>query len=166
MTVPAASVPAASVPAAALVPADDLPGRLGIVIHRLAHVARARATGDDLTPSRLTVLAILSSSGPLPVTDLAARAGIAGIAGIAVPTMSRAAELLVGFGWAERRAHPADQRVCLIAISQAGRALLEAVRRNNTTRLAAGIARLSREDVVALASALPVLETLAEQAPG
>lgn len=60
-------------PAAAPVPADDLPGRLGIVIQRLAHAARVRAKRGDLTPSRLAVLAILSSSGPLPVKDLAAR---------------------------------------------------------------------------------------------
>jgi DNA-binding MarR family transcriptional regulator len=156
MTVPAT----APVPAAAPVPAGDLPGRLGIVIQRLAHAARARTMRSDLTPSRLAVLAILSSSGPLPVKDLAARAGIA------VPTVSRAIELLVGFGWVERRAHLDDHRICLVAVSQAGCALLDAVRRDNTTRLAADIARLGPVDVAALEAALPVLETLAEDASG
>jgi hypothetical protein len=73
MTAPAA----APVPAATPVLADDLPGRLGIVIQRLAHAARVRAMRGDLTPSRLAVLAILSSSGPLPVGDLAARGWVA-----------------------------------------------------------------------------------------
>ena len=106
------------------------------------------------------MLAVLSTSGPLPVGDLAARAGIA------VPTMSRAVEVLVRLGWAERRAHPADHRICLVALSQAGQALLDAVRRDSTSRLAAGITLLDRRDVAALRQALPVLEAIAEQAPG
>lgn len=150
-----------AVPGPGLAPDDDLAGRLGIAAQRLAHAVRVHATRDDLTPSRLAVLAILATWGPLRVSDLAARARIA------IPTVSKAVDMAVRRGWARRHTDPADQRVCLIGLSDQGAAVLTAARRRSASRLAADIARLRPADVAALRAALPVLELLAEHtSPG
>jgi DNA-binding MarR family transcriptional regulator len=128
------------------------------VIQRLAYAGRGGAWRDGITPSRLSVLAVMSSAGPARLGDLAYRAGVA------VPTMSRIIDVLVASGWAERHTDDADHRACVISITPAGSALLGTIRRDSTTQLAAGIALLESGQVDALAAALPVLEWLAEWA--
>jgi DNA-binding MarR family transcriptional regulator len=145
------------------VPGDDLPGRLQIAIQRLAQSGRRGTRKGSITPGRLSALAVMSSSGPARLGDLAGRAGVA------AATMSRVIDILVASGWAERRTLDADHRVCVISITPAGTALLDAIRHDRTTQLAAGIALLEPAEVAALEAAIPVLERLAgwaASAPG
>jgi DNA-binding MarR family transcriptional regulator len=134
----------------------DLPGRLGVAVQLLAHAGKVGGRGE-LTPTRLTTLAVMSAAGPMRMGGLASRLGVQ------VSTMSRIVDAMVAFGWAERRSDPADHRACVIGITSAGAALLDTVRQDNATRLAECVARLDPADLAVLEAALPVLESLAQQ---
>jgi DNA-binding MarR family transcriptional regulator len=144
----------------------DLPGRLGVAVQLLAHagknagkdVRKAAGGRGELTPTRLTALAVMASAGPMRLGALASRLWVQ------VSTMSRIVDIMVACGWAERRQDEADHRACVIAITSAGSALLDSVRKDNATRLAECVARLGPEDMAVLEAALPVLELLAQQA--
>ena len=133
----------------------DVAGRLRVAVHRLAHVLRAQSLHDGLTPTRLSALVLIEGDGPLRLSDLAVALGSA------LSSTSRLADLLVEAGWVHRRRDLTDQRASLLELSPAGDALLAALRRDTTTRLATEIAVLSRDQFEALNSALPVLENLA-----
>jgi DNA-binding MarR family transcriptional regulator len=139
----------------------DLPGRLGVAVQMLAHAGKStgKSTGGrgELTPTRLTALAVMNAAGPMRMGNLASRLGIQ------VSTMSRIVDVLVASGWAERRPDEDDHRACVIAITGSGAGLIDSVRRSNETRLADCIARLEPPDLAALQTALPVLEELARQ---
>lgn len=135
----------------------DLPGRLGVAVQMLAHARKVGGGRTDLTPTRLTALAIMSSAGPMRMGGLASRLGVQ------VSTMSRIVDVMVASGWAERMPDEADHRACVIGITPAGAAVIDSVRQDNASRLADCVARLAPEDLNVLQAALPVLETLAQQ---
>jgi DNA-binding MarR family transcriptional regulator len=145
-----------NVPDPALLP--DLPGRLGVAVQMLAHAGKVGGGRPELTPTRLTALAVMSTAGPMRMGNLASRLGVQ------VSTMSRIVDILVALGWAERRPDEADHRACVIGITGAGTALIDTIRRDNATRLANCITRLDAADLAVLQAALPVLESLAQQA--
>jgi DNA-binding MarR family transcriptional regulator len=141
-----------------------LPGRLGVAVQLLAHAGKqagkeaGKAGGrGELTPTRLTALSILAAAGPMRLGGLASRLGVQ------VSTMSRIVDIMVAFGWVERRPDEADHRACVIGLTGAGTALLDHVRQDNATRLAECVARLGPDDLAVLETALPVLESLAQQ---
>ncbi len=136
----------------------DLPGRLGMAVQMLAHAGKVGGGRAELTPTRLTTLAVMASAGPMRMGGLASRLGVQ------VSTMSRIVDILVASGWAERKPDEADHRACVIGIADAGSALIETVRRDNASRLAECVARLDRADLALIEAALPVLESLAHQA--
>jgi DNA-binding MarR family transcriptional regulator len=139
-------------------PLPDLPGRLGVAVQMLAHAGKVGGGRTELTPTRLTALAIMSSAGPMRMGNLASRLGVQ------VSTMSRIVDILVALGWTERRPDEADHRACVIGITSEGAALIDTIRRDDATRLANCIARLDAADLAVLQAALPVLESLAQQA--
>ena len=98
-------------------------------MQRLAHSGLSGPGSRQATPGRFTALAILHASGPLRVGDLAARAGVA------LPTMSRIVDEIVRRGWAQRRVDQTDHRASVISITEAGQAILDAVRHDRTARL-------------------------------
>ncbi|MYU55506.1 MULTISPECIES: MarR family winged helix-turn-helix transcriptional regulator [Streptomyces] len=136
----------------------ELAGRLRAVIQHLLPLLRGHDVHADLTPSRLTALAVLAAHGPLRVSGLAARMNIA------LSTASRMVDLLDDCGWIARRPDPDDQRATLLSLDEAGRTLLDAVRRETTSRLAEEIAGLPQDRQRLLYAALPALEDLAERA--
>jgi DNA-binding MarR family transcriptional regulator len=135
----------------------DLPGRLGVAVQMLAHAGKLGGGRADLTPTRLTTLAVLASAGPMRMGGLASRLGVQ------VSTMSRIVDIMVAMGWVERRPDEADHRACVIAITDAGSTLMASVRQDDATRLAKSVALLAPADLAALEAALPILEALAQQ---
>ncbi|MER7196329.1 MarR family transcriptional regulator [Streptomyces sp. CB01635] len=138
----------------------EIAERLRAAIQQLLPELRAQGMQSQLTPSRLAALAALAAHGPLRISDLATRMGIA------LSTVSRMVDLLDGFGWIERDADPKDQRATLIALNDAGQALLHATRRQAATRLAERIDQLTPGQQRSLHDALPALDALTEQRPG
>ncbi|MFG2212356.1 MarR family winged helix-turn-helix transcriptional regulator [Streptomyces sp. NPDC048638] len=145
-------------PTPAQYPPAELAGRLRAVIQHLLPLLRRQSVHSDLTPSRLTALAVLAAHGPLRISDLAARMNIA------LSTASRMVDLLDGCGWIARRPDPQDQRASLISLNDAGQQLLHSVRRETTSILAAELAGLAPDRQRLLHDALPALEELAELA--
>lgn len=155
--------------------APDVSGRLGVAVQMLAHAGKVNAgkfnagkanagkpagEGGELTPTRLTALAVMNSAGPMRMGSLAGRLGVQ------VSTMSRIVDVLVASGWAERRPDEADARACVIGITGAGVELIDRVRRTGETRLAECVAGLDAADLEVLRAALPILEELAQQVTG
>ena len=134
---------------------EDLAGRLQMAISAISHRMKTRATSDELTPTRLVTLATVAEHGPLRISDLADRVGIA------AATMSRLVDWLVEHELLTRTCSTEDLRVSNVALSPAGEALLERMRGIRTGYLAERISRLPADQVRALAGALEVLEDFA-----
>jgi DNA-binding MarR family transcriptional regulator len=128
--------------------------RLRFAIGRLFRRLRF-ADGEDLTPGKILTLVTIEREGPIRIGDLAAREYVS------PPTMTRIIQRLDEKGFVERQPDPDDGRSCLVALTDAGAAVLEGARQERTAYLAARLSQLPAEDVAALVAALPVLEALA-----
>jgi DNA-binding MarR family transcriptional regulator len=148
----------AGIPAAAAgAPTIDA-ARLRQAIARLSRRLR-RHQQAGLTPTQLAALYTVEQAGPLRLSDLAAAEGIA------PSTLTRLVAALDERGYVKRCAVAGDARASELAITPAGREVLEHLRQESTTALARGLATLTREQLAALATALPALEQLAEGLP-
>lgn len=120
---------------ASLPVADDLgiANRIGTGLARLLRlIERAAAAREgDLDRPSFMLLHTLACAGPSRVTMLAATVHSD------PSTISRQAAHLVGMGLVERRADPDDGRASLLALTDAGTALLEHTRQRRDDRTAA-----------------------------
>jgi DNA-binding MarR family transcriptional regulator len=132
---------------------DELAARLRLAIGRL-HRRMARQAVEGLTPSQLSALALIEQTGPVRVTEVAAKEGVA------PPSMTRIIASLDSLGLLDRRPDPADGRAWLLVVSQSGNQLLQRVRGERTAYLARQLAALDENGLAALEAALPVLEEM------
>jgi DNA-binding MarR family transcriptional regulator len=113
----------------------------------VAVAARSLAdVGEEVTLTQYRSLVVLASRGPQGVAALAEAVAVSS------PTASRMCERLVKKGLVTRRADPRDRRQVRIALSPAGRRLVDAVtarRRAEIEELVASIPAASRGEVVA-----------------
>jgi DNA-binding MarR family transcriptional regulator len=120
--------------ASSLPAADDLAlaSRIGTGLARLIRLIdrAAAARGDDLDRPSFMLLHTLVCLGPSRVTALA------GAVHSDPSTVSRQAAHLVGLGLVKRRADPDDGRASLLAITDAGTALLARARQRRDERIA------------------------------
>jgi DNA-binding MarR family transcriptional regulator len=107
--------------------------RIGTGLSRLIRLIERAAVvrGDDLDRPSFMLLHTLVCVGTSRVTALAAAVRSD------PSTVSRQAAHLVDLGLVERRADPADGRASLLAITDAGTALLERARQRRDARIAA-----------------------------
>jgi DNA-binding MarR family transcriptional regulator len=114
----------------------------------------------DLSASAAYVLNRVSREGPAPLTALAAKEGIS------QPSMTQLIQRLERHALVTRLADPDDGRVTLVAIAEAGQALLDDRKRTRRERLAELLQTLSPEEELALwlsaRVALPILRRLIE----
>jgi DNA-binding MarR family transcriptional regulator len=127
--------------------------RLRLASTRLARILR-RETHTGLTPTQVAALATLQRRGPVPLGVLAEAERIS------APTATKVVDKLARAGLVERRAHPEDRRVSLVAVTPAGHELLTATRRHKTAWLATRLAALDPADRDRLLDAVEVLERL------
>lgn len=157
----------AGVPTTDAAPVDPAPvdptdaaavaGRLRLSATRLARRLRQEAD-TGLTPSQLSALAAVERHGPLTLGALAEHEGVA------PPTVSRVTAMLEEQALLVREADPKDRRVARVAVTAAGRALLDASRGRKTAWLTARLDALAPEDRVHLAAALDALDALTTEA--
>lgn len=129
--------------------------RLRVAIARLSRRLRRHELAG-LTPTQLAALSTVEQSGPLRLGDLAAAEGIA------PSTLTRLVAVLEELGYVQRCADPKDARASTLAITPKGHETLERLRAEGTALLTQSLMLLTAEQRAALATALPVLEQLAE----
>jgi DNA-binding MarR family transcriptional regulator len=129
-----------------------------------ASILTTRHISDQaaLSLTAAVALARLNEQGPIRLTTLAAAEGIS------QPSMTQLIQRLERQGLATRINDPEDGRAALVNITNAGRALLDARRRDRRDRLAELLMALSPEDeatlTLAMHVALPIIRRLVHNA--
>jgi DNA-binding MarR family transcriptional regulator len=134
----------------------ELVARLRGVIPRLARMLNETSTGEDLTPTQYSVLALVHGRGPLGLTELTELEGLN-------PTMlSRIVKALDERGLIQRMQDPGDLRAARVAVTPEGARIHERVRAQRTKVLSDCLHGLPPDTVATLLAAVPELEALAE----
>ncbi len=133
--------------------APDTVERLRLVVARLARLLRQQ---DDsgLGPTLTAALSTVAEHGPLTLGDLAGRERVA------PPTITKVVDKMEAAGFVERRAHPVDRRVSLVAVTELGTKTLAELRGRRTAWLRARLDELDGADLDLLAQATEVLERI------
>src|SRR5580693_4619719 len=135
---------------------SELMARLRAVIPRLARVLNDTSTGEGLTPTQYSVLALVRGRGPLGVAELTELEGLN-------PTMvSRIIKVLDEGGLIRRMPDPHDLRAARLAATPLGEQVHDRVRAQRTQVLSERLGQLPPETAEALLAAVPAMEALAE----
>jgi DNA-binding MarR family transcriptional regulator len=133
----------------------ELVARLRGVIPRLARELNDTSTGEGLTPTQYSVLALVRSRGPLGLTELTELEGLN-------PTMlSRIVKVLDEGGLIRRMPDPNDMRAARLEATPAGEQVHDRVRAQRTLVLSECLGRLPAETAETLLAAVPAMEALA-----
>ena len=127
---------------------------------RLYEGLRRLTPRDGLSLTAASVLRRLERSGPQRLCDLYAPEGVT------QPAMTQLVTRLEKDGLATRGSDPADGRVVIVSITDAGRAAVERRRVGNALALSERLRELSEEDRTAIVAALPAMERLSELIAG
>jgi DNA-binding MarR family transcriptional regulator len=111
-------------------------------------------TGAGLSVTALSMLRRVAEGEESRITDLATAEAVA------QPSMTALVGRLEARGLVRRMADPADRRAVRVAITDAGREQLAAVRAARAELLAERIAALDESSRAALAAVLPVFDSL------
>ena len=134
----------------------ELVARLRGVIPRLARQLNETSTGEGLTPTQYSVLALVRVRGPLGLAELTELQGLN-------PTMlSRIVKVLDERGLIRRLPDPSDMRAARVEVTPAGQQVHERVRAQRTRVLTEWLERLPAETAELLLAAVPAMEALAE----
>jgi DNA-binding MarR family transcriptional regulator len=135
---------------------SDVAAQLRISVARTARRMRQQA-GGELSPTQGAALATLDRHGPLTPSELAARERIQR------PTATRLIGRLEGQGLVARTRDPEDGRSTLIALTDAGRALLAEQRTRKNAFLERRLRELAPEDREVLARAAHLLDRMLDE---
>jgi len=126
------------------------------VIPRLARQFNETSTGEDLTPTQYSVLALVRARGPLGLAELNELEGLN-------PTMlSRIVKVLDERGLIRRLPNPSDMRAARVEVTPEGERVAGRVREQRTQVLSECLERLPPQTVDLLLAAVPAMEELAE----
>jgi len=128
---------------------------LRVTVTRLYRMLRSKSR-TTLTASQVSALIRVEEEGPLRLSYLAEREGIA------APRMSKLVDSLCEEGLIERIPDVTDGRANLIKLDDQGQVLLEEVRSRVTSLLRDVLAQLSVSDYEKVQVALPVLQQVVE----
>ena len=132
---------------------DDLAVHLRVAIMRVSRRLRVDVGGGAVTAGQYSVLICLWKE-PRTLGQLAERERVQ------APSMTRIAKALEEQGYVERRANPEDGRQVLIAITEAGRGIVEDVRGQRTAWLSRHVADLDPADRAVLSRAAELLKEM------
>ncbi len=139
-------------------PVTALAADLQRVLARLLTVMRRRDSGSgsrpDLTMAQVSILLTLIDSGPIRMTELAARERVR------TPTTTVAIRRLEKLGLVERSRDPSDMRAVLVEVTPQGMVQYREALEARRTHLAELLTRLTDEERADLVRALKPLERL------
>ncbi|MHB8718584.1 MAG: MarR family winged helix-turn-helix transcriptional regulator [Candidatus Dormibacteria bacterium] len=127
---------------------DSGPGRLaeavdavqGWIDRRQRHLVAKLHTCPQ-SPAQLHVLGVLAETGPVTVSSLASQLGIS------APSASAIVDRMVDTGLVERERSDEDRRVVTVAISPAGRSVIEQVIGGRREMLVRVLGQLSEDEL-------------------
>lgn len=134
----------------------ELVARLRGVIPRLARQLNDTSTGEDLTPTQYSVLALVRVRGPVGLAELT------GLEGLNPTMLSRVVKVLDERGLVRRLPDPRDLRAVRLEVTEEGLRLNDRVRAQRTQMLSECLGRLPPETAEALLASVPAMEALAE----
>lgn len=141
---------------------SELSGELQRVLSKLFSVLRRgdtnRGAAGDLTLAQLSILLTLLETGPIRMTELAARERVR------TPTTTVAIRRLEKLGLVKRSRDVSDLRAVLVEVTPEGLVQHREALAARRAHLATMLSKLSDEDRATLIGALMPLERLAEQA--
>ena len=135
----------------------ELASALRLSLLRAARRLRSQRVNTAVTLSQLSALATVLKCGPLSAGEIAA------IERVQPPSMTKILASLESAGWVERSSHPDDRRQSIIAITAAGRELLEEETRARDEWLAKRLVEFSPSDLRKLSEAVEVLDRLGSE---
>ena len=126
---------------------------------RVVRLLRRLTTPDGLSLTAASTLYRLDEFGAHRLSDLAV------VEGVTQPGMTQLVSRLQRDGLAERKSDPADRRVVVVEITEAGRELVRLRRTARAEKLAELLADLSAQERAAVVTSLHVLDRLAARTP-
>jgi DNA-binding MarR family transcriptional regulator len=154
--VPTSTSPSAVRPDASV--GVGLASELRLAVMRLRRrLATEHHPDNELSISQTGVLAVLNARGDMTIGELAAWERVQ------PPSMTRTINCLAEAGFVERRAHESDGRIVLVAVTDAGRAVLAADRDRRDAWLARRLDDLTDAERDVLRRAAPILQRLAQK---
>lgn len=114
---------------------------------------------DTVTLPQFRTLVVLETHGPSPLNRLADRLDVGS------PTALRMVDRLVRAGLVERRENEQDRRAVVIALTTAGRSLVQRVTRRRRAAIAKVVARMPAERQAELVDALHAFGEAAAEPP-
>jgi DNA-binding MarR family transcriptional regulator len=133
----------------------ELVARLRAVLGKLARELNDASTGEGLTPTQYSVLALVRTRGPLGLAELA------GLEGLNPTMVSRVIRVLDDAGLIQRLPDPTDLRAARVEVTPDGEQVHELIRDARTRVLTDCLDRLPAETAQTLLGAVPALEDLA-----
>jgi DNA-binding MarR family transcriptional regulator len=127
-------------------------------LERVFELLRRLTPLDGLSLTTASTLGRLTRSGPHRLSDLAVAEGVT------QPAMTQLVSRLERDGLATRGSDPADGRVVVVTVTEAGRDAVQRRRSARADRMAALLTALPEEDRAAIAAALPAIGRLADAA--
>lgn len=135
---------------------SDLATRLRLAVVR-THRRLRREAGAELSPTLAAALGTIARHGPLTPSELAEREGVQR------PTVTRLLARLEAPGYVTRTPDPGDGRSSLVALTPAGRALMEAAGTRKDAYLARRLRTLTPEERATLRRAADLLERMLDE---
>jgi DNA-binding MarR family transcriptional regulator len=130
--------------------------RLRNVIGKLARKLNDASTGEGLTPTQYSVLALVRVRGPLGLAELTE------LEGLNPSMLSRIVKVLDEGGLISRLPDPNDMRAARVAVTPQGEQVHERIRQQRTQVLAECLERLPPRTAELLLATVPAMEALAE----
>jgi DNA-binding MarR family transcriptional regulator len=122
---------------------------------RLTRIIRNQRVDISVSLTQLSAMSTLHKRGSMSAGELAS------CERVQPPSMTKVLSNLEERGLVRRDAHPGDRRQAIIAITEAGIALLDSERRSRDTWLSLRLAQLTPDERALLRSVVPVLDKLA-----
>ena len=132
----------------------EMAARLHSSSVRLLRVARREDQGGAIGGPRLSALSLVALAGPLSLAELAAAEQVR------APTMTRVVDSLVADGLVTRDTDANDRRMVRIAVTQAGREVLDQGNAKRVSGLASRLAKLGDSERRALYRGVELMERM------
>lgn len=135
----------------------DLAARLRLAVTRLARRLRQEADLPGVSPTQMSALSTVSRGGPLTLGELAS------LERVQPPTITAAVGKLEEQGLVARTVDPGDRRVNRVAITPAGRRLLDKSRSRKNAYLERRLRALGVDERATLERAADLLEAILDE---